>query len=44
LAHFKEESIDAWVGRLRSDDLLAVICGFAPGQVPGVATFYCVII
>jgi hypothetical protein len=40
MVHFKDESIDAWVGRLRSDDLLAVICGFAPGQVPGVATFY----
>jgi hypothetical protein len=40
MVHFKDESIDAWVGRLRSDDLLAVICGFASGQVPGVATFY----
>jgi hypothetical protein len=40
MVHFKEESIDAWALRLRSDDLLAVICGFAPGQVPGVATFY----
>lgn len=40
MVHFKEESIDAWALRLRSDDLLAVICGFTPGQIPGVGTFY----
>lgn len=40
MVHFKEESIDAWVLRLRSDDLLAVICGFVPGRIPGVGTFY----
>lgn len=40
MVHFKEESLDAWVMRLRSDDLLAVICGFTPGQIPAVGTFY----
>jgi hypothetical protein len=40
MVHFKEESIDAWRARLLSDDILAVICGFLPGQIPGVATFY----
>lgn len=40
MAHLKEESIDAWILRLRGDDLLAVICGFTPGRIPGVGTFY----
>lgn len=40
MSHLKEESIDTWVDWLRGDDLLAVICGFVPGQIPGVGTFY----
>lgn len=40
MSHLKEESIDTWVDRLRGDDLLVVICGFVPGQIPGVGTFY----
>ena len=40
MVHFKEEGIDAWHDQLQKDDLLAVICGFVPGQIPGVGTFY----
>lgn len=36
----REDSIDSWVERLRNDDVLAIICGFAPGKIPGVGTYY----
>lgn len=36
----REDSIDSWVGKLRNDDILAIICGFEPGNIPGVATYY----
>jgi len=35
-----EESFDLWVERLQHDDLLAIICGFVPGNTPGVGTYY----
>ncbi|HAU32272.1 MAG TPA: hypothetical protein DCW46_08495 [Desulfotomaculum sp.] len=36
----REESVDSWVERLRNDDILAIICGFVPGKIPGVGTYY----
>ena len=35
-----EDSVDSWVERLRNDDILAIICGFLPGEIPGVGTYY----
>lgn len=36
----REDSIDSWVERLRQNDILAIICGFKPGKIPGVGTYY----
>ncbi|MCL6448045.1 MAG: hypothetical protein K6U04_07845 [Armatimonadetes bacterium] len=36
----REDSVDSWVERLRNDDILAIICGFLPGEIPGVGTYY----
>jgi len=33
-------SAPLWVEKLRSDDILAVLSGFKPGNTPGVGTFY----
>ncbi len=39
-SHFNCLSIEKWVNKLRSDVLLAIICGFVPGHVPAVSSFY----
>ena len=33
-------SVDVWVQRLREQPFDALLCGFAPDEVPGVGTFY----
>ncbi len=38
-SHFKE-SITSFVKRLKADEVLAIACGFEPGQTPGVGTVY----
>ena len=38
-SHYKE-SISSFVARLKADDVLAVACGFSPGDIPGVGSFY----
>ena len=38
-SHFKE-SISSFVKRLKADEVLAIACGFKPGQTPGVGTVY----
>lgn len=38
MTEYHEESFDLWVERLRQDDLLAITCGFVPGNTPGVGT------
>jgi hypothetical protein len=40
MADQKVFSITKWVAMLRSDDVLAVLSGFEPGNTPGVGTFY----
>jgi len=40
MTHLKIYSITKWVRKLRSDRILAIICGFDPDNVPGVGTFY----
>lgn len=38
-SHYKE-SISNFVARLQADDVLAIACGFRPGSIPGVGSFY----
>lgn len=38
-SHYKE-SISEFVKRLKADDVLAIACGFKPGDIPGVGSFY----
>lgn len=33
-------SVDSWVRSVRTTPVLAILCGFAPNDVPGVGTFY----
>ncbi len=40
LAKHYKESITSFVKRLKADDVLAIACGFWPGDFPGVASFY----
>ena len=37
---YKCTTITRWVTQLRVSPILAIICGFDPGHVPGVGTFY----
>lgn len=39
MVHFKE-GVTAFVEKLKAHPLLAIACGFEPGNVPGVGTFY----
>lgn len=36
----RERSIDAWVNKMRSAPIFAILSGFLPDDVPGVGTFY----
>ena len=38
-SHYKE-SITLFVQRLKADDILAIACGYEPGNTPGVGTLY----
>jgi hypothetical protein len=40
LASHSKESISNFVTRLKADDVLAIACGFKPGDIPGVGSFY----
>ena len=40
MTHLKIHSITNWVKKLRTDRVLAIICGFDPDDIPGVGTFY----
>jgi hypothetical protein len=40
MTHLKIHSITKWVGKLKNDKVLSIICGFDPDDVPGVGTFY----
>ncbi len=40
LARHYKESISSFVARLNADDVLAIACGFRPGNIPGVGSFY----
>jgi len=40
MVYLRIYSITKWVKKLRSDKVLAIICGFDPDDVPGVGTFY----
>lgn len=39
-SHFKCFSIKSWVSKIHRDVLLAIICGFAPGHLPAISSFY----
>lgn len=36
----RDRSIDAWVDKMRSTPIFAILSGFLPDNVPGVGTFY----
>lgn len=40
MTHLRIHSITNWVKKLRTDRVLAIICGFDPDDIPGVGTFY----
>jgi len=40
MTHLRIHSITNWVKKLRTDRVLAIICGFDPDNIPGVGTFY----
>lgn len=40
MASLRIHSVTNWVKKLRSDKVLAVICGFDPNHIPGIGTFY----
>lgn len=40
MIHFKETSITQWIQTLYEDDILAILCGFYPGQIPSVGAVY----
>ncbi|MBC7319881.1 hypothetical protein H5T89_04480 [bacterium] len=40
MVHLRIYSITTWVKKLKTDKVLAIICGFDPDDVPGVGTFY----
>lgn len=40
MAHYRILSITRWVHILRSDEILAITCGFDPKHIPGIGTFY----
>jgi len=40
MVHLRIYSITAWVKKLKTDKVLAIICGFDPDDVPGIGTFY----
>ncbi len=39
MTHLRIHSITNWVKKLRTDRVLAIICGFDPDDIPGVGTF-----
>ncbi|MBC7320123.1 transposase [bacterium] len=40
MTHLRIYSITKWVKKLRTDKILAIICGFDPDDIPGIGTFY----
>jgi len=40
MVHLRIYSITKWVKKLKTDNVLAIICGFDPDDVPGIGTFY----
>ncbi|HHV80500.1 TPA: transposase [bacterium] len=40
MTHLRIHSITNWVKKLRTDRVLAIICGFDPDDIPGVGPFY----
>ena len=40
MSHLRIHSITNWVKKLKTDRVLATICGFDPDDIPGIGTFY----
>ncbi len=40
MGHLRIHSITNWIKKLKTDRVLATICGFDPDNIPGIGTFY----